>query len=331
MKYRRQEAKDYARQNLRGIFAATLTPFAPDLSLDEAGWRRNLRHWYRDLGIRGLFVNGKQGEFASMTVAERKRVAEVAVEEAGSDRSVMVSCSDQSIDTVVELAKHAQAIGAEYIVVHTPLLYFGAHTSDTLFEYYRHVAEQVDIGVALWNQPPDCGYTLEPEVCMRIAELPNIVAIKYSVERELYAKPTRMAAGKLIVSTSSEEHWLDNIVELGWRLYLCSTPPFLLQTKNDRRMHEYTELAFAGKVDEARKVRNSLDPVRKALKESRPAGKAASHQKYWQELLGQAGGRVRRPLLELTEAEKAATRAAFESCGLRVGGEPRRTASAAAR
>ena len=214
------------------------------------------------------------------------------------------------------MAKHAQEIGADYIVVHTPLLYFGAHTDDTVYEYYRHIAAQVQIGVTLWNQPPDCGYTLSPELCMRIAEIPNVVAIKYSVERELYARLTRMAAGKLIVSTSSEEHWLDNVLELGWQVYLCSTPPFLLQTKSDRPMHEYTELAFAGKVEEARKVRNSLDPVRKALKESRPAGKAASHQKYWQELLGQAGGRVRRPLLELTDAEKAATRAAFEACGL---------------
>ncbi|NCW49519.1 MAG: dihydrodipicolinate synthase family protein, partial [Actinobacteria bacterium] len=37
---------------------------------------------------------------------------------------------------------------------------------------------------------------------------------------------------------------------------------------------------------------------------------------YWQELLGQAGGRVRAPLLELTDAERAATRNAFEACGL---------------
>src|SRR5437773_4784936 len=261
MRYRKADAKAYAREHLRGIWAATLTPFAADLGLDEPGWRRNLRHWYRDLGIRGLFVNGKQGEFASMSIQERKVAAELAVQEAGKDRSVMVSCSDQSVDTVVELAKHAQAIGAEYIVVHTPLLYFGAHTSDTLFEYYRHIAEQIDIGVALWNQPPDCGYTLEPEVCMRIAELPNIVAIKYSVERELYTRLTRMAGDKLIVSTSSEEHWLDNILELGWQVYLCSTPPFLLQTRNDRRMHEYTELAFAGKAEEARRVKNSLQPI----------------------------------------------------------------------
>ena len=318
MRYRKHEAKDYAREHLRGIWAATLTPFTPDLGVDEAGWCRNLRHWYRDLDIRGLFVNGKQGEFSSMTVAERKRTAELAVEAAGKDRGVMVSCSDQSLDTVVELAKHAQAIGAEYIVVHTPLLYFGAHTDDTLYEYYRYIAEQVDIGVTLWNQPPDCGYTLEPETCLRIAEIPNVVAIKYSVPRDTYARLTRMAGDKLIVSTSNEEDWLDNILELGWRVYLCSTPPYLLQTAGDRRMRAYTDLAFQGKGSEARRVKESLDPVRKALKSTRPHGKAAAHQKYWQELLGQTGGPVRRPLLGLTEAEKAATRTAFESCGLNI-------------
>jgi 4-hydroxy-tetrahydrodipicolinate synthase len=227
-----------------------------------------------------------------------------------------VSCSDQSLDTVEALARHAQAIGADYIVVHTPLLYFGAHTADTLFAYYQYISERVDIGMTLWNQPPDCGYLLEPEVCLRLAELPNVVAIKYSVPRETYACLTRMAGDRLIVSTSDEEAWLDNIVELGWQVYLCSTPPYLLQTAADRRMHDYTQLAFNGRIAEARKVRDSLDPVRKALKATRPPGKAAAHQKYWQELLGQAGGAVRAPLLALTEEEKAATRAAFERCGL---------------
>jgi 4-hydroxy-tetrahydrodipicolinate synthase len=312
--YRRHEAKAHARSHLRGIWAATLTPFSADLRFDEDGWRRNLRHWYRDLGIAGLFVNGKQGEFYAMTVDERKRAAELAVAEKGG--GVMVSCSDQSLDTVLELARHAQAIGADYVVVHTPLLYFGAHTGDTLFDYYRRVSESIDIGIALWNQPPDCGYLLEPEVALRIAELPNVVAIKYSVPRETYARLTRMAQGRLIVSSSSEEAWLDNIAELGWQVYLCSTPPYLLQTPHDRRMQEYTELAFRGKIDQARAVRDSLEPVRRALQATRPHGKAAAHQKYWQELLGQAGGAVRAPLPGLTQAEKAATRAAFEACGL---------------
>src|SRR5687768_9089034 len=251
MKYRKEEAKEYARAHLRGIWAATLTPFTPELRLGEAGWRRNLRHWYGDLGIAGLFVNGKQGEFYAMSLEERRRTAELAVEEArAAGGGVMVSCSDQSLDTVIELARHAQAIGADYIVVHTPLLYFGAHTADTLFEYYRTISKSVELGIALWNQPPDCGYLLEPETALRIAGLPNVVAIKYSVPRETYARLTRMAGERLIVSTSNEEEWLDNIVELGWQVYLCSTPPYLLQTAADRRMHEYTRLAFEGKIDQ---------------------------------------------------------------------------------
>ena len=49
---------------------------------------------------------------------------------------------------------------------------------------------------------------------------------------------------------------------------------------------------------------------------TRPAEKPHAHQKYWQELLGQIGGRVRAPLLELTDDEKAVTSEAFEACGL---------------
>jgi 4-hydroxy-tetrahydrodipicolinate synthase len=81
-------------------------------------------------------------------------------------------------------------------------------------------------------------------------------------------------------------------------------------------MARYTELALAGQADEARAVSATLDPVRQALASTRPPGKAAAHQKYWQELLGQVGGRVRRPYLELTEVERAATSDAFDHCGL---------------
>lgn len=312
------QAKVDARQRLRGVWAATLTPFNDDLSLDEQGWRSNLQHWYGELGIAGLFVNGKQGEFASMTVDERKQAAQIAVEEAEPHGGgVLISVSDQSIDVVVELARHAETIGADLVVAHSPLLYFGADTDETIYEYYRHVAEQVSIGVVLWNQPPDCGYTLQPDLCVKMArEIPNVVAIKYSVPRETYAQLTTLAGDDLIVSSSDERAWLDNIVELSWPVYLCSTPPLLMQTAQDRRIDRYTELAMAGRVEEARTVRDSLDPVRDALASTRPAGKAAAHQKYWQELLGQAGGPVRRPYLELTDEEKAATRAAFETCGL---------------
>jgi 4-hydroxy-tetrahydrodipicolinate synthase len=326
MRYRRAEAKEYARAHFKGIWAAALTPFSPDLAIDEAGFRRNLRHWANDLGIDGVFVSGKQGEFFSMSVAERKRTFDIAVEELGGERTIL-SCSDQNLDVVLDLAKHARAIGADYIVVHAPVLHFLSKQDETLYEYYRWLSEQVEIGIALWGHP-DSGYLMSPELCARIAELPNVVAIKYSVPREMYARLTRLAGDKLLVSTASEEEWFDNIVELGWQLYLCSSPPYMLQTKVDRRMREYTDLALRGEVARAKAVRDSLNPVREAIRRTRPPEKFHAHSKYWQELLGQYGGAVRRPMLELTDAEKDATRRAFESCGLKLDGQRLRPSAA---
>jgi len=317
MKYRKSEAKDYSREHMRGIWAAALNPMRPDFSLDEAGLRANIDHWIDDLGIEGFFIAGKQGEFFSLSMAERKRNFEVAVEACDGRAGTILSCSDQNMDQVIELARHAEAVGADYIVVHAPLLHFLTERDDTLYEYYRAICDKVNIGIALWSHP-DSGYLMSPKLCARIAELPNIIAIKYSVPREMYAELTRLAGDRILVSTASEEAWFDNIVDLGWQLYLCSSPPYLLQTRNDRRMHDYTQLAFAGEVEKARAVRDSLEPVRDALRRTRPGGKPQAHQKYWQELLGQAGGPVRAPLLQLSEAEKDATRAAFEGCGLKL-------------
>ena len=316
MSYRRDEAREHALANLRGIWAAALQPFKSDLSLDEEGMRSNIRHWVEDLGIDGVFIAGKQGEYFSMTVEERKRVFQIAADAVrGTGAGTIMSCSDQNMDTVIDLARHAQAVGADYVVVHAPVLHFVTDRDDLLFEYYRTISEAVEIGIAMWSHP-DSGYLMSPRLCARIAELPNVVAIKYSVPREMYAELTHLAGERLLVSTASEDEWLDNVLDLGWRLYLCSTPPYLLQTAADRRMRAYTDLAFAGRTEEARRLRDSLEPVRRGLKETRPGAKPHAHQKYWQELLGQIGGPVRPPLLDLTEAEKAATRRAFERCGL---------------
>src|SRR5215471_302002 len=326
MNYGRRDAKDYAREHFKGIWAAALTPFAPNLALDEAGLRRNLRHWVDDLGIDGVFVCGKQGEFFSMSVAERKRSFDIAVEELGGHRTIL-SCSDQNLGTVIDLARHAQAIGADYIVVHAPVLHFAHKQDDTLYQYYQSISDQVEIGIALWSHP-DSGYLMSPELCARVADIPNVVAIKYSVPRDMYARLTRLAGDKILVSTASEEKWFDNIVELGWRLYLCSSPPYLLQTKTDRRMREYTDLAIRGEVARAKAVRDSLDPVREAIRRTRPAEKFHAHSKCWQELLGQTGGAVRRPLLELTPAERDAARRAFETCGLKLSARSERSSAA---
>ncbi len=317
MKYDRHNAKTHSRATMRGIWAAANTPFTDQGAIDEEGFRNNVDHWINDLGIDGLFVAGKQGEFFAMSVDERKRMFELAVSAVGDKAQTIMSCSDQNMDVVIDLARHAQACGADYIVVHAPVLHFLRAQDETLLRYYETIASRVDIGLALWSHP-DSGYLMSPQLCNRLADIETVVAIKYSVPRAMYRELTQLAGDRILVSTASEEEWLDNILELGWQLYLCSSPPYTLQSRADRRMRDYTDLAFAGKADEARAMFKSLDSLRHAFKSTRPAEKPTAHQKYWQELLGQVGGPVRAPMLELTEAEKRVIREAFERCDLKL-------------
>ena len=175
-----------------------------------------------------------------------------------------------------------------------PIPYFGAHTDETVYEYFRYLAAETRLGLALWNNGDH----------------------KDSVSRADYAALTRLAGDRILVSNPSEDQWLANVVELGWQVYLASPPAFLLQTAEDRRLQEYTDLAMRGDIARARAISASLDPVRRAYRESRPPGKQQAQFKYWQELLGQVGGPVRRPLLPLTDEEKTVIREAFQACGL---------------
>ena len=196
MKYTQSQAKEYAKDNMRGIWAAALNPFKPDGQLDETGLRANMRHWIDDLEIAGLFIAGKQGEFWSMSIEERKRNMSVAVEECGHNAQTIMSCSDQNVGTVLELAQHAQDIGADYIVVHAPMLSFCHEREEVLYNYYKYLCDRLDIGIAMWSHP-DSGYLMSPKTCARIADLPNIVAIKYSVPREMYVELTELAGRKI--------------------------------------------------------------------------------------------------------------------------------------
>ena len=124
MQYEKHEAKAYARETMRGIWAAALNPFDADQNFDEAGLRKNIGHWIDDLGIQGLFIAGKQGEFWSMSLEERKTNMTIAANECAGKAGTIMSISDQNVATVLELGRHAQECGADYVVVHAPMLSF---------------------------------------------------------------------------------------------------------------------------------------------------------------------------------------------------------------
>jgi 4-hydroxy-tetrahydrodipicolinate synthase len=294
MNYTRNEAKDYAREH----FAASGRP--PHPVRRHARVRRDrlppqLRHWVTTLGLGGLFVAGKQGEFFSMSVEERKRSFEIAVETAAGRCGIVTSCSDRTWTwcstwrgTRRRSAPTTSSCTARCCTSRTIPSRPSTSTTATC-------REQLDIGIALWNHP-DCGYLMSPELCARIADLPNVVAIKYSVDRAATRRLTELAGDRIHVSTASEEEWLDNIVELGWRLYLCSTPPFLLQTAVDQRINDYTRLAFAGTAS-ARPARcATASSPRARLPQGAPRGHCrrrtpSTGRSCWARSAGRRGGR----------------------------------------
>ena len=177
MKFRRNEAKEWARENLRGIWAAALTPFDPNtLAIDEAAVRRNFRHWMDDLKIDGFFVAGKQGEFFSLSIPERKRVFEITMEETQGKAGAILSCSDQNMDVVLELARHAEKAGADAVLIVTP--YYNKPNQEGLYQHFKAIAEAVDIPVILYNVPGRTVADMSNDTIVRLAQIPGIVGVK---------------------------------------------------------------------------------------------------------------------------------------------------------
>ena len=105
---------------MRGFWGAAQIPFLEDGSFNEEGLRKNIRHWVDDLDNQGLINAGKQWEFFSILLDERKHNFEIAVEECDGKAATITSASYQNFDIVVELEKCAQNCGTDYVVVHAP-------------------------------------------------------------------------------------------------------------------------------------------------------------------------------------------------------------------
>ncbi|MFK7753872.1 MAG: hypothetical protein AB8B51_15160, partial [Sedimentitalea sp.] len=72
-----------------------------------------------------------------------------------------------------------------------PVLSFDHDRSEGLYQYYKRFCDQLGIGIAMWSHP-DSGYLMQPDDSARIAELPNITAIKQAVPGEMYVRLSQM-------------------------------------------------------------------------------------------------------------------------------------------
>jgi 4-hydroxy-tetrahydrodipicolinate synthase len=316
------EAKEAARAQFRGLWAAITTPFTADGELDEAGLRRNMRHFTDVLHIEGVFCTGNMGEFWALTTAERRRITEIVVEEARGKCLTIAQTAHHAAHETVELTRHAQEVGADYVVLINP--YYPQMDEAAIYDWFAFVAERVDIGIWMFDSEYS-PFSLSPELIDRIAGLENVCGIKIGGTMEQYAAVQRLCGDRIVISHPSERSLLALIRDYGQRVHMSSATPFLLQTAGDQRLREYTELALAGRYAEADAISRQLEPARavqdwwlsRRWREDRVI--PIAYLKAWNELMGLAAGPVRLPLRQVTAEEREALRADLERVGLLQG------------
>src|ERR671932_2191900 len=163
----------------RGLMPAMVTPFDErgevDLGATEAVVER-----FIEAGVDGISPLGSTGEFSHLTGEERKRFAEEVVGIVGGRVPLVVGVGSSGTREAVELARHAEGVGADSVLVVSP--FYWKASEEGLFRHFAAVAEAVEIPVVVYNLPMLTGIDLSPSLIARIAsECPNVSGVKDTV------------------------------------------------------------------------------------------------------------------------------------------------------
>lgn len=319
MHYARSEAKQAARKDFTGIWAAATTPFTSDGRLDRDAIMSDMNHLTGNLHVGGVFCTGVMGEFWALTDDERRQAVEATVEAATGKCPVLAHTGHHSARTTIELTRHAERAGADYAVVMTP--YYPPASTEGLRAWYHEVISSVDIGVWLFDTSFS-GVTLPMDLIDELADLENVCGIKVGHDHPRYLETLARVGDRILVCAANEGLWLENMRDNGQTVFMSSAVPYLYQTASSQPMREYTELALRGDYERAAEVAGTLEPLR-ALNSKWLHGQWLRDRKLpiafvkaWAGLLGMAGGQPRVPLLGLTDAQQAELVADLTTAGL---------------
>ena len=158
----------------RGIATALITPTTPTgIDYDRFG---RLIDWQIQQGINALVICGTTGESSTLTDAEHRRAIAFACERVNGRVPVIAGTGSNETDYAVELTKSACADGADAVLVVTP--YYNKTTQRGLVTMYNTIADASTKPVILYKVPSRTGIGIEPATYVKLAEHPNIAAIK---------------------------------------------------------------------------------------------------------------------------------------------------------
>ena len=195
-----------ARRRLEGCYVTVPTMFRDeDLELDLPAQRRAVR-FLVDGGIREgtgvLLAGGAAGDFMTMSLTERAKVAETIVDEANGEIGVVMGAQTTSTRELVELARTAEKVGAEFIQVSAP--FYFAHSEEDFYEYVMAAAEAADVGLILYNTFWT-SIGVSTDLVDRLLDVPNFIALKWSVPAA-----SHMGFERLVEQYRERLHIIDN-------------------------------------------------------------------------------------------------------------------------
>lgn len=304
-RYSKDQAKAAARELLRGTITAICTPVGESGEIDEAGLRHDLRHCIDVIKSDGIYLHGYYGQFWLETSEQRRRATEIAVNEIAGAVPIINRCAHASPQEAIDLALHAQGLGVDFISLVIPQ--FGGAYDSLLVDYFAMIADEIELGITIFNTD-QAGYSLTPTLMARLADIPNVCALKNGLPLEHTDKVREIVGDSIVVIDPNEENFLHNMLTHGQAAIYTGTN-MMFDSAKATPMRDYVHAFLEGRPEDAKKLYEDLQPVRDmhrrwVLEPWLNSGLCpVSTVKYWTSQMGMTGGPTPRPLPDLLSPE----------------------------
>ena len=287
----------------KGCGTAIATPFTEDgVNFEEFG---KLLEEQIKQEVDAIIVCGTTGESATMTDKERKDTIKFAIDKVAKRAKVIAGTGSNNTRAAVELSKYAESVGADGILVVTP--YYNKTTQAGLIEHYKTIAEAVTLPIIMYSVPSRTGVNINPETCVELSKIKNIVAIKEaSGNLSQVAKIAALCRDNLDIYSGNDDQIVP-ILSLGGKGVIS-----VLSNVMPRYTHDMTQKFFDGKILEATQMQlDAIDLIDALFSEVNPIP-----VKYALNLMGYNYGKPRLPLVELSAKNQERMREAMKNHNL---------------
>lgn len=276
----------------KGVGTAIATPFGSN-GVNLSAFKK-LLDFQLSNSIDSIVVCGTTGEAATMSDDEKSSVISCAVDFVADRVPVIAGCGSNDTSKAISNAKLAESLGVDGLLIVTP--YYNKCTQSGLISHYSKIAESVSIPIILYNVPSRTGVNIEPETCLELSKIPNIVAIKEaSGNISQVAKIAALCKDNLFIYSGNDDQVLP-ILSLGGIGVIS-----VLSNIKPLETHNMVASFFDGNLADSKNLQLDLLPLISALFcEVNPIP-----VKYALNVLGFDFGLPRLPLCELSSKNKA--------------------------